>query len=92
MNVNSYNESKDLCQETKSCLSRQGFPDAIMRGNKESDWLYSSNQNRKGVYTWQQLELIIEECDGKLRTSTGIYEARPSLHGTCGGRLIKKSS
>lgn len=83
---------KTYAKRPSPAFSAKEFPDAIMRGNKESDWLYSSNQNRKGVYTWQQLELIIEECDGKLRTSTGIYEARPSLHGTCGGRLIKKSS
>lgn len=73
--------SKSYAERPSPTFSAKEFPEAVMRGNKEKDWLYSSNQNTKGVYTWKKLELIIEECNGTLRTNTGIYEPHPSQHG-----------
>lgn len=38
--------------------SAQGYPDQIARGCLESDWMYKSLPNKKGIYTWRKLEKI----------------------------------
>ena len=73
--------TKKYAERPSPSFSASLFPDAIMRGNKERDWLYSSNQNAKGVYAWQKLEMIVDENNGKVRTNTGLYEPLGSQHG-----------
>ena len=73
--------SKKYAERPSPSFSAAEFPGTIMRGNKQNDWLYSSNQNAKGVYAWKKLEPIVEEGEGKIRTNTGIYEPLATQHG-----------
>jgi hypothetical protein len=73
--------SKKYAERPSPSFSAADFPGAVMRGNKQDDWLFSSNQNSKGVYAWKKLEMILEENDGKIRTDTGVYEPQASQHG-----------